>query len=264
MRRIVVNDGRAAGVQLEDGEFVEADLVVSNADVAHTYGDLIQQEARSHWSDRKARNLKQSMSCFLIYAGVRKQYPQLRHHTIILSERYKGLITDIFDRKKLPEDFSLYLHAPTRSDDSMAPPGGESLYILAPVANLESGIDWQATKEGFADRIIDFLEDWGLEGLREHTVVRHLFTPEDFAREFNAAHGNAFGIEPRLTQTAYLRPHNASEDVCNLYLVGAGTHPGAGIPGVMLGAEATAFCVERDLSVSTRNREEPARESTNA
>ncbi|HUF10244.1 MAG TPA: hypothetical protein VMO47_13055 [Rhodothermales bacterium] len=116
----------------------------------------------------------------------------------------------------------------------------------------------------FADRIIDFLEDWGLDGLREHTVVRHLFTPEDFASELNAIHGNAFGIEPRLTQTAYLRPHNASEDVSNLYLVGAGTHPGAGIPGVTLGAEATAFCVARDLNLPTHNLNERVRESATA
>ena len=262
VERIVIEDGKATGVQVEGGALFKADVVVSNADVVHTYRELVPRDARRHWSDRRVDNLKQSMSCFLIYAGVKKQFPQLRHHTIILSERYKGLITDIFDRKKLPADFSLYLHAPTRSDDSMAPPGCESLYILAPVANLQSGTDWQTEKEAFAERILGFLEEWGLEGLREHLVVRHLFTPDDFASELNAAHGNAFGIEPRLSQTAFLRPHNASEDVDNLYLVGAGTHPGAGIPGVLLGAEATAYCVARDLNLSHKQDIRTIREST--
>jgi phytoene desaturase len=189
------------------------------------------------------------MSCFLLYMGTRRQYPQLEHHTLILTERYRELLADIFDRKIVPEDFSMYLHAPTRTDPDMAPPGGESMYVLVPVANQRSGLDWPSLKEAFADRIIDFLEEWGLEGLRQDLEVLHIFTPDDFERELNATWGNAFAIEPKFTQTAYFRPQNRSEDVGGLYLVGAGTHPGAGVPGVLLSAETTYGCIAEDLGL---------------
>jgi phytoene desaturase len=190
--------------------------------------------------------MTQSMSCFLMYLGVRRQYPQLAHHTLILAERYKGLIDDIFEGEDLPEDFSMYLHAPTRTDASMAPEGCESMYVLVPVPNKRASIDWSTEKDRFAGRILDFLEAWGLENLRADTEVFHLFTPDDFESELNAHLGNAFSIEPKLSQTAYFRPHNRSADVRNLYLVGAGTHPGAGVPGVILSAKATFSCIEED------------------
>jgi len=200
------------------------------------------------------------MSCFLLYIGVKRQYPQLRHHTLVLTERYRELLEDIFERKVLPDDFSMYVHAPTRTDPSMAPPGCESLYVLVPVANQRSGIDWSRIKERFADRIVKFLEEWGLEGLEDGIEVRHVFTPDDFEGELNATLGNAFAIEPRFTQTAWFRPHNRSEDVRGLYLVGAGTHPGAGVPGVLLSAEATYGCVARDLGLPDQSDgEEPGR-----
>jgi phytoene desaturase len=180
------------------------------------------------------------MSAYVLYLGVKKQYPKLKHHTLILSERYKGWIQDIFDRKILPADFSMYLHVPTRSDSSMAPAGCESMYILIPVANLQSGIDWQKETKPFTDKVINFLEnDFGLEGLRENIEVVQTFTPADFANIRNSYLGSAWGVEPKLTQTAIFRPHNKSEDVRNLFLVGANTHPGAGVPGVLLTAETT-------------------------
>jgi phytoene desaturase len=190
-----------------------------------------------------------TMSCFLLYLGVKRTYPQLAHHTLILTERYKDLLVDIFDRKILPDDFSMYLHAPTRTDPGMAPEGCESLYVLVPVANNASGLDWSELKEPFARRILAFLEAWGMEGLQEDLEVMHLFTPDDFSAELNAHLGNAFGVEPKLTQTAYLRPWNRSRDVEGLYLVGAGTHPGAGVPGVVLSAEATYGCIAEDLGL---------------
>lgn len=250
---IVVEGGRATGVRAGGTTFA-ADLVVSNADVAHTYRDLVDARARRRWTDRRLDRMDYSMSCFLLYLGVRRRYPQLRHHTLILSERYEGLIRDIFDRKVLADDFSLYLHAPTKTDPAMAPPGGESLYVLAPVPNLLAGIDWSTAARPFADRILGFLEAWGLDGLRDSLDVMRVFTPADFAGELNAFHGNAFSIEPRLSQTAYLRPHNRSEDVANLYLVGAGTHPGAGVPGVLLSAEATASCIAQDFGLKAPRR----------
>lgn len=246
--RIRVQGGKAVGVEV-GGEFLPADAVVSNADVGHTYRDLVDPAYRRRWTDKKLRKIHFTMSCFLLYLGVRRQYPQLQHHTLILAERYRGLLDDIFFRKVLPEDFSMYLHVPTRTDPAMAPPGGESMYVLVPVANNLSGIHWPTTQKIFADRVLSFLEAWGLEGLRESLEVLHLFTPDDFARELNATHGNAFAIEPRLLQTAWFRPHNRSEDVANLYLVGAGTHPGAGVPGVFLSAETTYGVMAQDLGL---------------
>ncbi len=250
-REIVVKDGRAVAVRI-DGEELPADVVVSNADFVHTYRDLIRPEARRKWHDRRLQRLHYSMSAVLLYVGLRKQYPELLHHTLILSERYRGLIRDIFDRHILPEDFSLYLHAPTRSDPSMAPAGCESLYVLIPVTNLAGNIDWHKEKQGFADRVLTFLQDqFGLAGFKDHIEVLHIFTPEEFKKKTNAHLGSAWGVEPRLTQTAILRPHNSSEDVQGLYIVGASTHPGAGLPGVMLTAETTEKVILQDLHLDS-------------
>jgi phytoene desaturase len=248
VREIVVEDGRAAGVRTDRG-VLRADIVVSNADPGHTYGSLLRGASRKRWTDTRLRATRWSMSCFLLYLGVRRQYPQLEHHTLILAERYRDLLRDIFDRKILPDDFSMYLHVPTRTDPAMAPDGCESMYVLVPVANQRSGIDWDTEAGPLADRVIDFLESWGLEGLRESIDVRHVFTPRDFEEQLNATWGNAFAIEPRFTQTAWFRPHNRSEDVKRLYLVGAGTHPGAGVPGVLLSAETTYGCIAEDFGL---------------
>ena len=230
VERIETSEGAVSGV-FAGGDFHEADIVVSNADTAFTYNKLLEDVPKKRWTPRRIERLEQSMSCFLLYLGVRKQYKALEHHTLILSQRYEQLITDIFDRKILADDFSMYLHAPTRTDAGMAPPGCESLYVLVPVPNLKSGVDWEEMRPVMTDRVIDFLENWGLDGLRENTEVLRTFTPLDFQSELSAWDGSAFGIEPRLTQTAIFRPHNRSEDIRNLYLVGAGTHPGAGVPG---------------------------------
>ena len=255
---IVVQNGRAVGVRTA-GATYPADIVASNADPGHTYGTLVGPEHRRHWSDRKLARQEWSMSCVLLYIGTRRQYPRLEHHTLILTERYESLLADIFDEKVLPEDFSMYLHAPTRTDPSMAPPGCESMYVLIPVANNRSGIDWSEEGPRFADRVIDFLEGWGLEDLRDSMEVLHVFTPDDFETELNATWGNAFAIEPRLLQTAWFRPHNRSEDVEGLYLVGAGTHPGAGVPGVLLSAETTYGCIAADLDLEDQwSWDEPA------
>ncbi len=229
-------------------KFYEADGVISNADLAHTYGELINSEHRRKWSDKKLRKTQYSMSAFLLYLGVRKKYPQLKHHTLILSERYKGLIDDIFDNKVLPDDFSMYLHIPSQTDPSMAPEGCESMYVLIPVSNLESGVNWEKTKGTYTDRVLTFLEnDFGLTDLKDSIEVLETFTPSDFRRERNNHLGSAWGVEPKLTQTAYFRPHNRSEDIQKLYFVGASTHPGAGVPGVLLTAETTVKLVAKDM-----------------
>jgi phytoene desaturase len=246
---IVVVGGRATGVRV-GGEFRGADAVVSNGDVPWVYRTLVAREARKKWSDRALDRLHLSMSCFLLYIGTRKQFPQLKHHTLILSKRYRELVRDIFDRKVLADDFSMYLHVPSRTDPSMAPPGGESMYVLVPVPHLGSGIDWDMAAAAFRDRILVFLEEeFGMAGLRSSIAVLEMFTPADFATELNSLQGNAFSIEPRLTQSAVFRPHNRSEDIRGLYLVGAGTHPGGGVPGVLLGAEATERAILEDFGI---------------
>ncbi|MEM8485107.1 MAG: phytoene desaturase [Bacteroidota bacterium] len=245
---IVVENGKTSGVKVNN-EYMPADVVVSNADFAHTYKHLIDARWRKKWTDKKLDKIKYSMSCFLLYLGVKKQFPELEHHTLILSERYKGLVDDIFDNAPLPDDFSMYVHAPTKSDPDMAPPGCESIYILIPVSNLTSETDWNKERTAFTDKVLNFLEAWGMDGLKENLEVLKIFTPLEFESELNAYQGNAFAIEPKLTQTAYFRPHNRSEDVDGLYFVGAGTHPGAGVPGVILSAEATAGCVMHDLKI---------------
>ena len=251
--KIRVEKGKAVGVE-SGTEFFPADLVVSNADLAHTYRHLIDAKHRKKWTDRKIDSLSHTMGCFLIFLGVRKTFPKLKHHTLILSERYRGLLQDIFRKKILPADFSLYVHAPCRTDVSMAPSGCDSLMILAPVANLDSGIDWDAAKQEFADRILDFLEKWGLEGLRENIEMQRIYTPLEFKKDLNAVRGNAFGLEPSLSQTGYFRPHNRSEDISNLYFTGAGTHPGAGVPGVLLSAEAAEACILEDFPWAKKPR----------
>ncbi len=247
VEEIVVKNRKATGV-LAKGQFYEADGVISNADLFHTYGELIKSEHRRKWSDKKLRKTQYSMSAFLLYLGVRKKYPQLKHHTLILSERYKGLIDDIFDNKVLPGDFSMYLHIPSQTDPSMAPEGCESMYVLIPVPNLESGVNWEKTKEAYTDKVLTFLEnDFGLTDLKRSIEMLETFMPSDFRRERNSHLGSAWGVEPKLTQTAYFRPHNRSEDIQSLYFVGASTHPGAGVPGVLLTAETTTKLVNKDL-----------------
>jgi phytoene desaturase len=245
---ISIENGRTNGV-VTNNTFFEADAVVSNADLSHTYKHMINSRHRKKWNDKKIDKAKYSMSAFLLYLGVKKQYPELLHHTLILSERYKALIKDIFDKQILPDDFSMYLHAPTRTDPNMAPEGSESMYVLIPVSNLAGDIDWSKTKKPFTEKVLEFLEnDFGLTDLQKNIDVLETFTPEDFALNRNSFLGTPWGLEPQLTQTAVFRPHNRSEDVDGLYFVGAGTHPGAGLPGVLLTAEVTEKVVLEDLN----------------
>jgi phytoene desaturase len=237
VQEILVNQGKACGVGLKTGETVDADAVVSNADVAWTYLHLIPPEFRRKYPDRKITRMRYSMSLFLIYFGTRRQYPHLAHHNIILSERYRELLQDIFLKKVLPEEFSLYLHRPTKTDPSLAPPGHDCFYALVPAPHLGAGIDWSREAPAFRHRVMNFLEQRFLPGLTQHLVTERLFTPNDFATELNSFLGSAFSVEPILTQSAYFRPHNRSEDIENLFFVGAGTHPGAGLPGVLSSAK---------------------------
>lgn len=235
VEEILVENGSAAGVRLKNGEILKADEVVSNADVAFTYKNLINPKHRKKYTDRKIERTKYSMSLFVIYFGTKKRYTDsgLAHHNIILGERYKGLLQDIFHKKHLADDFSLYLHMPTITDPSLAPEGCEGFYVLSPVPHLDSGTDWEEMAPKYRDAIMNFLEENYLPDLQENIIAEHYIDPLHFQNVLNSYKGSAFSVEPILTQSAWFRPHNKSEDVDNLYFVGAGTHPGAGLPGVL-------------------------------
>ncbi len=234
--RLLVENGIAQGVRLAGGEELPADLVVSNADVANFYKKAVPAESRRKWTDKKLDGMRYSMGLFLIYFGTDRTYPGLAHHSIVLSERYRDLLEDIFQKKILADDFSLYLHAPTRTDPTLAPPGCECFYVLSPVPHMGGNVDWNAVKERYADAILASLEKL-CPDLRKHIVSKLIWTPLDFEEQLDAHLGSAFQFEPILTQSAWFRPHNVSEDVKNFYLVGAGTHPGAGLPGVLSSAK---------------------------
>jgi len=232
---ILVKNGKATGVRLKNGEILEADVVVSNADVGFTYKKLINPSHRKKYTDKKIDRTKYSMSLFVIYFGTKKRYLDsgLAHHNIILGKRYKGLLDDIFHKKHVADDFSLYLHMPTITDSTIAPEGHEGFYVLSPVPHLDSGTDWNEFAPKYRDSIMNFLEENYLPDLQENLVAEHYIDPIHFRDVLNSHKGSAFSVEPILTQSAWFRPHNKSEDVDGLYFVGAGTHPGAGLPGVL-------------------------------
>lgn len=189
------------------------------------------------------------MSLFVMYFGTNRRFDDLAHHTIVFGPRFKGLLNDIFKRGTLADDFSLYLHAPTVTDPSLAPPGGEAFYVLSPVPHLgKADLDWDSIAPRYGDAILAALET-RLPGLRDSIVTRRHFTPVDFRDQLNSYHGSAFSVAPTLTQSAFFRPHNKSEHVPGLYIVGSGTHPGAGVPGVINSAKATCELVAADLPV---------------
>jgi phytoene desaturase len=234
--QITVGNGRATGVRLAAGETIPADVVVSNADSAWTYRYLLPPAVRRRWTDRRIERSRYSMSLFVWYFGTARQYPEVPHHTILLGPRYRALLEDIFERKVLAPDFSLYLHRPTATDPSLAPPGCDAFYVLSPVPHLGSGTDWHAQAEPYRRALARRLSETMLPGLERHVVSSRLMTPRDFQDRLHSYRGAAFGLEPVLTQSAWFRPHNRSEEVERLYLVGAGTHPGAGLPGVLSSA----------------------------
>ena len=239
VERIEHSAGRVTGVVLEGGEQLRADLVVSNADVL-TAHELLGRRA-------PLRRLKPTMSCFLLFLGTDREFPQLEHHTLLVGHGYRDFIASVTRGGELPSTFSTYLHAPSRTERSMAAAGGESLYALLPVPNLRAGIDWDTAAATLRDGLLeDYEQTFGLSGLRASVQVEHRMTPEDFKSELGAVDGNAFAVEPTLHQSAYFRQPNRDRAVAGMYYVGGGTHPGAGIPGVLLGAEVTTRLIEED------------------
>jgi phytoene desaturase len=239
--RIETSDTRVTGVRLADGRFIYANAVASNADVMHTYGTLLGHHSRGHDEAQRLQKKRFSNSLFVLHFGLNKVHTQLQHHTVCFGARYRDLIHNIFHGSHLAKDFSLYLHAPCVTDSSLAPRGCASHYVLAPVPHLgNANIDWTVEGPRYRERIFDYLEQRYMPGLRSQLVTSRIFTPLDFRDELNAHLGSAFSLEPTLTQSAWFRPHNRDAVIGNLYLVGAGTHPGAGVPGVIGSAKATA------------------------
>lgn len=243
VQEILVKNGKTTGVRLPNGVTLEADIVVSNADPNFVYRNLIPASERKRHTTSSLNRRVPSMSLFVAYFGAKKTYPDLAHHTIILGPRYKPLLTDIFSKKVLADDFSLYLHAPTRSDASLAPAGNECFYVLSPVPNNQSGIDWSEAGPRYMEKIISHLDKTYLPGLKQNIVSPSFVDPRYFEHHLRSVDGAAFGLEPRFTQSAYFRFHNKSEDVEGLYFVGASTHPGAGVPGVLCSAKVLSKVV---------------------
>ncbi len=239
---IVVAGNRVQGVRLAGGEVVAADIVVSNADAGHTYTRLLRNRPKKRWSDAKLKRQRWSMSLFVWYfgtKGTRGMWGDVGHHTILNGPRYRGLVNDIFITGKLADDMSLYVHRPTVTDPSAAPEGCDSFYVLSPVPHLghANGVDWAVEGERYRLKMLKVLEDKLLPGLTDRIAASEVFTPETFRDRYLSPLGSGFSIEPRILQSAWFRPHNVSEEVPGLYLVGAGTHPGAGLPGVIASAE---------------------------
>ena len=245
---ILVKNGHARGVRLTGGEVVDADIVVSNADTGHTYDHLLRNVARRRWTSARLKRSKWSMSLFVWYfgtKGTRDKWQDVGHHTILNGPRYKGLLRDIFAKGTLAEDMSLYVHRPSVTDPSAAPDGDDTFYALSPVPHLghDKAVDWSTEAEPYRQKMQAVLEKHMLPGLGDHLSEQLIFTPETFRDRYLSPYGAGFSLEPRIFQSAWFRPHNISEEVTGLYVVGAGTHPGAGLPSVVTSAEVLSQLV---------------------
>lgn len=247
--RLEMAEDRVSAVDLADGRRFDASAVASNADVVHTYEKLLGHHPQGMARAAKLKRKRMSNSLFVLYFGLNHHHTQLAHHTVCFGPRYRELIDEIFNRDTLAEDFSLYLHSPCITDPSLAPPGCASYYVLAPVPHLgTANLNWAQEGPRLRERIFDYLEQHYMPGLRQQLVTHRMFTPFDFRDQLGAYQGSAFSVEPILTQSAWFRPHNRDDRIANLYLVGAGTHPGAGVPGVIGSAKATASLMLKDLA----------------
>ncbi|ETX28704.1 phytoene desaturase [Roseivivax isoporae] len=252
---ILVRDGRAAGLRLAGGEILRADIVVSNADPGHTYDQLLRKAPRRRWTTPRLARARWSMGLFVWYFGTRGTRGMWRdagHHTILNGPRYGDLVRDIFRRGVLADDMSLYVHRPSVTDPGVAPEGDDTFYVLSPVPHLghDDPVDWDAMRDTYRTKVAKVLDEQLLPGFADHLGPEEVFTPTEFRDRYLSPHGAGFSIEPRILQSAWFRPHNVSEELPGLYLAGAGTHPGAGLPGVISSAEVLAKLVPHPAEVS--------------
>ena len=242
---IITSAGKVSGVRLSDGKEIRADIVISNADSGHTYGSLLKSTKKKRWTDGKLKRQRWSMGLFVWYFGTkdtRSLWKDVDFHTVVNGPRYRGLVNDIFVEGKLAKDMSLYVHRPSVADPTAAPKNGDTFYALSPVPNLgfKNSVDWRQEAEPYRQRVQETLEKNLLPGLSDHLTESHIMTPLDFKERYLSPFGSGFSMEPQMFQSAWFRPHNISEDFPGLYLVGAGTHPGPGVPGVLASAEIVA------------------------
>ena len=237
IKKIIIDDGKAVGLTMEDGSKISADIIVSNADPAYLYKNMVDQDDVAIATKVKLKLAHYSMGLMVIYFGTTRKYPDVVHHTIWLGKTYKELLSNIFDKKILSDDFSLYIHRPTATDESFAPEGCDSFYVLCPVPNLKADIDWSTEGEILKNKIVDALDQTILPDLKKHITEDFFMTPKDFQSNYLSAHGAGFSIAPLFRQSAWFRFHNKAEGIKNLYISGAGTHPGAGLPGVLCSAK---------------------------
>ena len=254
VENITLNKQKADGVMLENGLKLKADIVVSNADPGWTYNKLLPNQ-KKRWTEKKLKKSRWSMGLFVWYFGTkntRKKWQDVGHHTIMNGPRYRGLLADIFDRQFLADDMSIYLHRPSVTDPSVAPKGDDCFYALSPVPNLKTSnpIDWSKELEGYKNKMRMVLEET-IPGFSDAIIEEHILTPKDFEERYLSPYGSGFSLEPRIFQSAWFRPHNVSEDIENLYLVGAGTHPGAGIPSVVTSSEVLSQLVSDPVTGGT-------------
>lgn len=245
---ILVKDNRARGVRLKTGEIVTADVVVSNADSGFTYDHLLRNHPRKRWTGPRLKRSRWSMGLYVWYfgtRGTRQMWPDVGHHTIVNGPRYRGLVKDIFIKGKVAEDMSLYVHRPSVTDPTAAPEGDDTFYVLSPVPHLghAQSADWDKIGEAYRARMIKMLDEQLIPGFADRITAQETFTPNSFRDRYCSPFGTGFSIEPRIFQSAWFRPHNVSEECEGLYLTGAGTHPGAGLPGVVSSAEVLSKLV---------------------
>ena len=254
VENITLSKQKADGVMLENGLKLNADIVVSNADPGWTYNKLLPNQ-KKRWTEKKLKKSRWSMALFVWYFGTKntkKKWQDVGHHTIMNGPRYRGLLADIFDRQFLADDMSIYLHRPSVTDPSVAPKGDDCFYALSPVPNLKTSnpIDWSKELEGYKNKMRMVLEET-IPGFSDAIIEEHILTPKDFEERYLSPYGSGFSLEPRIFQSAWFRPHNVSEDIENLYLVGAGTHPGAGIPSVVTSSEVLSQLVSDPVTGGT-------------
>jgi phytoene desaturase len=250
VEKITVADGHVSGVTPANGRPEKADVVVMNADPPHVYTHMLPEDCKSDWMTHRINRMTYSMGLFVLFFGTDCRYEEIAHHTLLLGPRYKDLLRDIFHRKELADDFSLYLHRPTATDPKMAPSGSDSFYVLSPVPNLQGHTDWKSVGDSYRDKILGALEQHLLPGLRRHLVHSFYMTPVDFKRNYLSMWGSGFSIAPLFKQSAWFRFHNVDTRLKGLYFVGAGTHPGAGLPGVLCSAKVLQNVLETQRSDS--------------
>lgn len=244
---ILIEGGKATGVRLTTGEQIAAPLIVSNADAGHTYTHLLRNHLKRRWTPKRLKKSRWSMGLYVWYFGTKGtagKWADVGHHTIAMGPRYNGLLDDIFMKGKLPDDMSLYIHRPSLTDPSVAPAGDDTFYVLSPVPHLgwDKAVDWQTEEPIYREKVAAEVEKI-MPGFRDHIVTETVFTPETFRDRYLSPNGSGFSVEPRILQSAWFRPHNISEEARGLFLVGAGTHPGAGVPGVVGSADVVSQLV---------------------